>query len=139
MAIDKKQLCDLIGLAREARERAYAPYSGYRVGATVLGGSGKTYAGCNVENASYGLTVCAERVAILKAVSEGEREIQAIVIVAGGNEIPRPCGACLQVMAEFATPDEPLQILVASVDGACEVHALADYLPMPFRLEEKKF
>ena len=95
------------------------------------------YHGCNVENASYGLTVCAERVAIFKAVSEGEREITAIAIVAGETEIPRPCGACLQVMAEFAPRDAPLPILVASADGKHEIHALADYLPMPFHFESE--
>lgn len=130
------QLLEMMAAAVAAREAAYAPYSGYKVGAAVLGGSGKAYLGCNVENASFGMTVCAERVAILKAISEGESAIQAVAIVAGEDGIPRPCGACLQVMAEFAQSDEPLKILVASVDGGYEVHALADYLPMPFRLEE---
>lgn len=136
MATKNAQLTHMMALARDARERAYARYSGYKVGAAVLGVSGKVYTGCNVENASYGLTICAERVAILKAVSEGEREICAVAIVAGESEIPRPCGACLQVMAEFAPRDEPMQILVASADGNYEVRALADYLPMPFHLEE---
>lgn len=131
------QLNDLLSIAQQARESAYAPYSGYKVGAAVLSGSGKVYHGCNVEDASYGLTVCAERVAIFKAVSEGEREITAIAIVAGETEIPRPCGACLQVMAEFAPKDASLPILVASADGRYEIHALADYLPMPFYLERE--
>ena len=132
MTIGKLELADLMTAARDAREGAYAPYSGYKVGAAVLSASGKVYTGCNVENASYGLTICAERVAILKAVSEGESEITAVAIVAGESEIPRPCGACLQVMAEFASQDEPMRILVASADGNYEVHELADYLPMPF-------
>lgn len=130
------QLIDMMTAARDARDRAYAPYSGYRVGAAVMGASGKVYLGCNVENASYGLTICAERVAIFKAISEGESKIKAVAIVAGESDMPRPCGACLQVMAEFESVDEPVQILTASADGSYEIHALADYLPMPFVLEE---
>src|SRR5512143_2614455 len=91
---------ELIDLARKARKQAYAPYSHYKVGAALLGKSGKVYAGCNVENASYSLTCCAERTAIFKAVSEGETEFEAIAVVTknGGS----PCGACRQVLSEFA-------------------------------------
>ena len=90
---------ELIDLARQARKRAYTPYSHYKVGAALLGKSGTVYTGCNVENASYGHTVCAERTAVLKAVSEGETEFEAIAVVTknGGS----PCGACRQVLAEF--------------------------------------
>ena len=90
---------ELITQAIEARKRAYTPYSHYKVGAALLGKSGKVYLGCNVENASYGHTVCAERTAVLKAVSEGEREFEAIAVVTrnGGS----PCGACRQVIREF--------------------------------------
>ena len=90
---------ELISQAAQAREHAYAPYSRYAVGAALLTRSGRVYTGCNVENASYSLTLCAERVALFKAVSEGEREFQAIAIVTsnGGS----PCGACRQVLAEF--------------------------------------
>lgn len=133
--ISDTQLKDLLSIAKQARECAYARYSGYKVGAAVLTGSGKVYHGCNVENASYGLTVCAERVAMFKAVSEGESEVRAIAIVAGEGDVPRPCGACLQVMAEFAPRTEPLRIVAASADDKYEIHALADYLPMPFILE----
>jgi cytidine deaminase len=94
---------ELLMLAAQVRERAYAPYSNYKVGAAVLGKSGKTYLGCNVENASYGLTVCAERNAIFKGISEGEKEFTAIAVVTpnGGS----PCGACRQVEFEFMQPN----------------------------------
>lgn len=121
--------------ALHAREQAYAPYSGFKVGAAVMGGSGRVYTGCNVENASYGLTLCAERVAVLKAISEGETHIRAVAIVAGGDLPARPCGACLQVIWEFTLPDEPVTIAVATPDLRCEVRTLSDYLPMPFRLD----
>ncbi len=102
----------LLQRAADARTRAYAPYSAYRVGAAVLGVSGKIYDGVNVENASYGLTVCAERNAIFKGVSEGEREFRAIAVVTedGGS----PCGACRQVQYEFMRPDA--MVLLASPD-----------------------
>jgi cytidine deaminase len=93
------QRVGLVDAAREARDWAYAPYSNYRVGAALLAASGKVYTGVNVENAAYPTGICAERVAVFKAVSEGEREFQAIVVVTsnGGS----PCGACRQVLAEF--------------------------------------
>jgi cytidine deaminase len=93
----------LVRRAAEARKRAYAPYSHYKVGAAVLGRSGRVYTGCNVENASYGLAICAERNAIFKGVSEGEKEFLAIAVVTsnGGS----PCGACRQVEYEFMRPD----------------------------------
>jgi len=126
----------MLAAAMDSRQRAYAPYSEYHVGAAVMGGSGKVYLGCNVENASYGLTICAERVAICKAISEGEDEIRAVVIAVEDDEVPRPCGACLQVMAEFAPEDEPVPIMTAAGDGTYDLYMLDDYLPMPFRLEE---
>lgn len=134
MPISESEISDLVEAAKEAWGRAYAPYSGFSVGAAVLAGSGKVYLGSNVENASYGLTVCAERVAIFKAVSEGEREIHAVAIVAHGDDIPRPCGACLQVMHEFAPSDDSLLILASTRDDSYDVYTLADYLPMPFSL-----
>ncbi len=133
MALKKAQLEDLIALAREAMGAAYAPYSGYRVGAVAFTDKGDAYTGCNVENASYGLTVCAERVAIWKAISESQDQIVALVIAVEDKEMPRPCGACLQVMAEFAGQD--LQIVTVRGDGSYESLTLDDCLPMPFRLE----
>ncbi len=134
MGVEKALLLAMMAAARNARERAYAPYSGFRVGAAVLGESRRVYTGCNVENASYGLTVCAERVAIAKAVSEGEKSILAVVVFAGETEPSPPCGACLQVMSEFAPSDEPLVIVTCSEDGDYVQSTLADYLPHPFRL-----
>ncbi len=118
----------LITLAAQARQRAYAPYSHYRVGAALLTASGKVYTGCNIENVSYGLTVCAERVAALKAVSEGEREFIAIAVVTehGGP----PCGACRQVLAEFG-PD--MRVLATDASGNHRIYTLRELLPVPFR------
>ena len=120
--------------ALEARAHAYAVYSGYTVGAAVLGASGAIYAGCNVENASYGLTMCAERNAVFAAVAAGEKKLRAILIVGPQDgEKPYPCGACRQVLAEFAeSPDMP--ILVAAPDGGCETYTLGDLLPHGFQL-----
>ncbi len=115
--VDRAQLLAMMAAAMGQRERAYSPYSEYRVGAAVMGGSGKVYLGCNVENASYGLTMCAERVAVLKAISEGETQIQAVAIAVEAEEMPRPCGACLQVISEFAPEDEPLLILTTAGGG----------------------
>jgi len=97
---------ELLKHANEAMERAYAPYSNFKVGAAVLMSSGKIYTGCNIENASYGATNCAERTAIFKAVSEGEKEIKAIAIVSSGKEFTYPCGICRQVIAEFMKEGE---------------------------------
>ena len=99
---------ELLNQAAQARERAYAPYSNYRVGAALLGKSGRVYSACNVENASYGLTICAERAAIFKAISEGEREFDALAVVTSNGGAP--CGACRQVFYEFVEPDAPIVI-----------------------------
>ena len=125
---------ELINLARKVRKNAYAPYSHYKVGAALLGRSGTVYTGCNVENASYGHTVCAERTAVLKAVSEGETEFQAIAVVTknGGS----PCGACRQVLSEFAPH---LTIYIADKDGEYRATRLNKLLPdsfTPAHLEE---
>ncbi len=111
----KINLNKLLERAREVRERAYAPYSRYHVGAALLSTSGKMYTGCNVENASYGLTVCAERNAIFKAISEGEREFVALAVVTanGGS----PCGACRQVIFEFMNADAPVALADASLEN----------------------
>lgn len=134
MPVSREDIQRLLTAAREARENAYAPYSGFKVGAAVLCDSCKVYTGCNVENASYGLTVCAERVAIQKAVSEGERHIKAVVIVTDDNEFARPCGACLQVIAEFSDEDDPTVIVSGNVNLDYDILSLADYLPKPFHL-----
>lgn len=115
--------------------KAYAPYSKFLVGASVLAGSGKVYVGCNVENASYGLSICAERAAVFNAVGSGEREIQAVAIAVSTGEVAFPCGACRQVLAEFAPKDGDTRIYLVSGQGV-EEHSLASLLPNAFRLTE---
>lgn len=117
----------LIDHAIEARKNAHTPYSNFQVGAAVLTKNNKVYQGCNIENASYGLTNCAERTAIFKAVSEGENEIEAIVIV-GDTEGPiSPCGACRQVMAEFC--DENTKVILTNLKGAMVETTINELLP----------
>ena len=125
---------DLCAAAVAAMEKAYAPYSGYKVGAALLTKSGRVFTGCNIENASYTPTVCAERTAVFKAVSEGERAF-AMLAVCGGKEgeiagaFP-PCGVCRQVLAEFCPPEFPV-LLVTGADSF-ERHTLAGLLPRGF-------
>jgi cytidine deaminase len=99
------QTKELLAAARRARGKAYAPHSKFRVGAAVLGADGRIYAGCNVENSSFGLTICAERNAIFAMVTAGVREIREILVIGDTEDYLPPCGACRQVMAEFAAPD----------------------------------
>ncbi len=105
---------ELIRRAREARSKAYSPYSGVMIGAAVLAEDGSIYTGCNIENSSYGLSNCAERTAIFKAVSEGRRELTSIAIVGDSADFTRPCGACRQVMVQF---NPRLRIIRAGLDG----------------------
>jgi cytidine deaminase len=118
---------ELIRLAAQARERAYAPYSRYAVGAALLCKSGRVYTGCNVENAVYSLTVCAERVAILKAVSEGEREFSTIAVVTSNGGTP--CGSCRQVLAEFG---RDIRVLIAFSERLVATQTVAELLPAAF-------
>jgi cytidine deaminase len=120
----------LIAKAMEARERAYAPYSDFAVGAALLARSGRIYTGCNVENASYGLSVCAERVAVFKAVSEGERDFEAMAVVTENGVTP--CGACRQVLMEFG---DNIQVIVADEAGGYRVFTLRELLPEAFTPE----
>jgi cytidine deaminase len=121
---------DLIAKAMEAREKAHAPYSHFAVGAALLARTGRIYTGCNVENASYGLSVCAERVAVFKAVSEGERDFEAIAVVTENGVTP--CGACRQVLMEFG---EDIQVIVADGAGGYRVFGLQELLPEAFTPE----
>ena len=120
---------ELINLANKARERAYAPYSEFTVGAALLCSDGSVYTGCNIENASYSLTICAERSAVFKAVSEGYSEFSAIAVAGSGNgdfTVPcTPCGACLQVLSEFCGDD----FVIVLSDGE---HKLSEFLPFRF-------
>jgi cytidine deaminase len=101
MVVNAETADEMIRAALDARDRAYAPYSGFAVGAAALTSSGRVFSGCNVENASYGLAVCAERTAIASAIAAGEREILALAVVTATSPPATPCGACRQVMAEF--------------------------------------
>lgn len=129
----KKDYFELLNKAKKAMKKSYSPYSGFKVGAAVLTGRGKIFTGTNVENASFGLTVCAERVALCKAVSEGERKIKAMAVVSGGKESAYPCGACLQVLSEFG---KDADILIAKKQGKCEILKLGELLPVSFRLKK---
>lgn len=119
----------LVAAAREARERAWAPYSTFKVGAALETAEGLIITGCNIENASYGLTICAERVAMFKALSEGHRRFVRIAVVADTVVPTSPCGACRQVLWEFG-PD--LEVLLANLDAITGRHRLAELLPHPF-------
>jgi len=119
---------DIIQVAIEAREKAYAPYSKFKVGAAVLGRSGRIYSGCNIENASYSLTNCAERTAIFKAISEGEQVLEALAVVADTVRPVAPCGACRQVAAEFGIK----KIFLCNTKGEQRVVTLDELLPCSF-------
>lgn len=131
-----QQIDELIGSARKAAANAYCRYSKFAVGAAVMTCDGTLFSGCNVENASYGLTICAERVAITQAVSKGHRSLAAIAIVGGTDSPACPCGACLQVMAEFCERHMP--VYLASLEGK-EIQSLKfnELLPFAFDLSEQ--
>jgi cytidine deaminase len=121
------EINDLIDQAIEARKQAYTPYSNFQVGAAVLTKNNHVFYGCNIENASYGLTNCAERTAIFKAISEGEKEIEAIVVVGDTDGPISPCGACRQVMAEFC--DENTKVILTNLKGDIVETSIKQLLP----------
>ena len=133
--VDKEQIQELISAAMAQLERAYAPYSHFKVGAALLTEEGRIYTGCNIENAAYTPTNCGERTAFFKAVSEGERSFRAICIVGAMDGVPTdytaPCGVCRQVMMEFCSPEEFEIILARGVEDY-QVYKLKDLLPCGF-------
>ncbi len=121
---------ELIKIANEAKEFAYSPFSNFKVGAALLGKSGKVYTGCNVENSTYGATNCAERTAIFKAVSEGEREFDKIAIMSSSGNFTSPCGICRQVIFEFMEEGE---IVLGTDEGEVKVYTVKEMLPEGFK------
>ena len=120
---------ELIDAAAEVRENAYAPFSNFRVGAALVTEDGEIFTGCNVESASYGLTVCAERVAIWKAISEGKHKIKHIAVVADTEELTPPCGVCRQIIWEFGGD---IPVIMANLKGKVETMQMKDLLPRAF-------
>ena len=129
---DRKQ--ELLTAARRARELAYAPYSKFHVGAALISSTGRIFTGCNVENASFGLTSCAERNAIFAMIGAGDREISEILIIGESDEFLPPCGACRQVIAEFAAPSTPVHM--CNRHGDCRDSTVAELVPFIFHLKE---
>ncbi len=126
----------LLEKAKEARIHSYSPYSKFPVGAAVLTTDGKVYTGCNVENAAYGLTVCAEMVAITKAVSEASQDITAIAIVADTEGVCRPCGSCRQFILEFG---DEITVVMGNLKGAKDIKSISDLIPFNFGSRDLDF
>jgi cytidine deaminase len=124
-----KEFKNLIKEAEKARKRAYTPYSKFQVGAAVLCADSKIFTGCNIENASFGLTVCAERIAIFKAISEGSTKFKAIAVVGDIAKPCSPCGACRQVISEFG---EDIYVIMANLKGNIEIKKIKELLPEAF-------
>ncbi|RKX36802.1 MAG: cytidine deaminase [Thermotogae bacterium] len=122
---------ELINIAVKAMKRAYAPYSQFKVGAALLTKSGKVFEGFNIENSSYGLSICAERVAIFSAVVAGEKDFEKIAIVADTDKLVSPCGACRQVMSEFGD----FQVIMTNTSGQLIVRSVSELLPFAFKLK----
>jgi cytidine deaminase len=120
----------LVEFAKKVREHAHAPYSKFKVGAALETIDGRIFTGCNVENSSYGLSMCAERVAIFKAISEGLREFKRIAVIADTHSPVRPCGACRQVISDLFPHDA--EVVLANLQGDIEVSRISDLLPSPF-------
>ena len=127
---------ELVEIAIKTKTYAYAPYSGFKVGAAVLTKNGNTYTGTNIENVSYGATNCAERTAIFKAISEGERKIDSIAIVSDKEDFIFPCGICRQVIAEFS--DETTRIICSNIKGDLKIFSVEELIPNVFKNEENK-
>ncbi len=135
MQMDKKLVEEMIRMAKNQMKYSYAPYSGFKVGAVLLTDDGEFYTGCNIENAAYTPTICAERNAFFKAVGEGHRKFRAICIVGGKDGAmtgyTAPCGVCRQVMMEFCDPDM-FNIILTAGDGSYKIYTLKELLPLGF-------
>lgn len=118
--------------ACDTMQHAYAPYSNYHVGACVLAEDGTMFTGCNVENASYGVTICAEHNAIASLIASGNRKIKALAVVGSGDELCTPCGCCRQAIREFATPDAPIYLCDPKTKKVVKTTNIAELLPMSF-------
>ena len=129
----EEKLRSLVEAAKKARSKAYSPYSGVKIGAAVLTSAGKIFSGANIENASYGLACCAERVAIFKAISAGHGEIMAIAVVGKSEDFTKPCGACRQVMVEF---NPKMKVLRRGLDGFAKDGTAGSLLPEHFKPRE---
>jgi len=125
----KKEYEKLIKEAEKARKKAYTPYSKFKVGAAVLCDDGKIFSGCNIENASFGLSICAERVAFFKAISEGSTKIKAIAVIGNTNKPCSPCGACRQVISEFG---EDIPLIMTNLKGDVMIKKIKELLPEAF-------
>ncbi|MBR1907825.1 cytidine deaminase [bacterium] len=125
---------DLMEKAKEASKNSYSPYSNFPVGACLQASSGKTYIGTNVENSSFGATICAERSAIVNAVVNGEREIEAIAIYGAKMKMCAPCGPCRQVIAEFKSKSKGTKVILEAEDGSLKVFDIDELLPLGFEL-----
>ncbi|ODN29911.1 cytidine deaminase [Fervidobacterium thailandense] len=132
--MEEREIGKLLELAKRALENAYVPYSNFRVGAVLVAKDGRIFTGVNVENASYGLTNCAERTAIFKAVSEGAREFETLVVIADTDKPVSPCGACRQVMAEFGN----FRVILANTKGEYLETSVSELLPLSFSGDELK-
>lgn len=133
VVLDDTQLTALVAAADQVRRRAYAPYSNFAVGAAVVSADGRVFLGCNVENASFGLSLCAERAALAAAVAGGVRQVTAVVIVADARVPPAPCGACRQWMAELGS--QSMEVVAANLKGDIHRYELGRLLPHAFCLE----
>ena len=127
-------LQQIIAEAKDARNQAYVPYSRFPVGAVLITADGEIYKGCNIENASYGLTNCAERTAIFKAVSEGKRRFQLLVVIADTDRPVPPCGACRQVISEFCNED--MEVVLTNLRGEIQKTTVGELLPGAFKAED---
>ena len=136
ISVEDCRFPQLIHAARIALENAYSPYSNYKVGAALLTAGGKIFTGCNVENGSYGASNCAERTAVFKAVSEGERSFSAIAIASeDGEAVPFPCGVCRQVLSEFCSPETP--VLICDGNGSVYSAELGELIPYAFNFKKE--